>query len=148
MRRLLASIVASSIVLSTALAHAKSPGYDPEQPVPVGYHVEEHPRIAMAITGGALVTTGAGFIIYGLHERETERRSYEAARAADPSYEGDAGFSAGTMSLYAGVAIAAVGAPFLIIGLTTKRSVLVRDNVAITPIATPSFGGLAVAATF
>jgi hypothetical protein len=47
-----------------------------------------------------------------------------------------------------GAIVSAVGVPLLIVGITTKKTVLVRDSVAIAPVVTPSFGGLALSATF
>jgi hypothetical protein len=115
--------------------------------VPPGYHVEERPRVGLTIAGGTITAAGLGFLIYGMAERAEEKRRYRELSANDPSYEGDAG-GAGILMMMGGV-ITAVGVPLLVVGLTTKKSVLVRnDNVAIAPVVTPSFGGLALSATF
>lgn len=136
-------------VLVTSAAHAERPlPYDDSRPVPGGFHVEERPRAAMAITGGALAATGVSFLVYGMVERAAERRDHEARVAADPLHEGSNGISGGTVMMYAGGMMAAVGLPLLLVGITSKKSVLVRDDVAVAPVVSPSFGGLALSATF
>jgi hypothetical protein len=132
MRRFLASVVASSVVLSAAVAHAETPA---------GYHIEEHPRYALAITGGALAAAGATMFTYGYFERR------EVMSHNGEGLEGSPG-SGGEAMMYGGAIMGAVGVPLLLVGLLSKKSVLVRDDVAITPVASTNFGGFAVAATF
>lgn len=99
--------------------------YDEYRPVPAGYHVEERPRYAMALTGGVLFATGATMLTYGYFE-----------------HRGGAALMTG------GVIVAVIGAPLLVVGIASKRKVVVADDVAVAPIATPTFGGIAIAATF
>ncbi len=143
--RLLPLLAASVLVTSTAQAERPVP-YDDSRPVPSGFHVEERPRAAMAITGGAIAATGVSLLVYGIIERDAEKRRYEAEQASNlnpPDY-----VSGGTILMYAGGMMAAVGLPLLLVGVTSKRSVLVRDDVSVAPVVSPSFGGFALSATF
>jgi hypothetical protein len=150
MRRILAACLAIAISSAPASAQAKRKAfrYDPNQPVPAGHHVEERSNAGLAIAGGAALLTGTVFIVYGIMQRNDERRLYEERRANDPMYAGSDDISGGGLMILTGAIFAAAGAPLLIVGLTTKRSVLVRDNLAITPVATPNFGGFALTGTF
>ncbi len=146
--RLASSLLASSLLLlATTSAYAeKTYAYNESLGTPPGWHVEERPRTALAITGGAIAATGAIFFAYGLSEQAAARRRAEEL-PRDPGFTDTPG-SGGEILMWTGGIMAAVGLPLLIVGLTTKRSVLVRDTFAVAPIVSPSFGGLSLAATF
>lgn len=113
-------VVASALLLSTALAHAE---------VPPGYHIEERPRTGLARTGGVVTALGVSMLAYGVYDLSNEK-------------------NAASVYMIGGGVLTAIGAPLLIVGLTTKKSYLVPNSVAVAPVAAPSFGGLSVAATF
>jgi hypothetical protein len=139
--RLPSLFLASALVLTTASARADDP--------PPGLHFEERPRVGMAIAGGIVTATGLAFIGYGLKQNADDRRTLERFKAEDPNYQPDPGtLSGGGLMITMGAIVSAVGVPLLIVGITTKKTVLVRDSVAIAPVVTPSFGGLALSATF
>jgi len=146
MRRTLALVLASTFTLTTALAQGGQVlPYDDEQPVPVGHHLETRPRLGLAITGGALLATGATFFAYGWSYRQSEIRkndaSEDAAAFANPG-------SGGEVLMWTGGVIAAVGVPLLLAGIFAKKTVLVRDDLAVAPVITPAFGGLSLSARF
>ena len=78
----LSALIASSLLLvTTTSAHAeKTYAYNESLGTPPGWHVEERPRTALAITGGAIAATGALFFAYGLSERAAARRRAEELR--------------------------------------------------------------------
>lgn len=135
MRPFLASFLASALCISTALAHARPPRYDEHEPVPTGYRVEERPRTSMAVTGAVFAGLGATLLAFGVYELASGDKT--------ESYP-----PVSTVALLTGGALAAIGTPLLVVGLTTKKKVLVPGSYALTPVVSPSFGGLAVAATF
>ena len=137
--RLLPFLAATVLVTSTA--HAEStPDLAPD-----GYHVEDRPQYGMIATGGALTATATGFVVYGFMAWSDEQGRY--ARA-DSGGEGTLGMRSSTLALTTGALMAAVGVPLFLVGLASEKKVLVRDAVAVTPIAAPTFGGFSLSASF
>ncbi|MBK7397652.1 MAG: hypothetical protein IPJ34_15495 [Myxococcales bacterium] len=148
--RLLASLLTAATFATTAPSFAQETlSYDPEQPVPSGYHVEERPRLGLIISGAVLTGIGAGFVAYGFGQRSEERDKTAALRANDPTYQGSAGHAGSSMSFVFGGVFAAVGLPLLIVGLSSKKKVLVSDTqVKVAPVVGKGFAGIGLSGTF
>ncbi|MBL8718034.1 MAG: hypothetical protein JNL79_18790 [Myxococcales bacterium] len=147
--RLLASLLTAATLATTAPSFAQTLSYDPEQPVPMGYHVEERPRLGLLITGAALTGVGASLVAYGFVQRSDERDQAAALRANDPTYQGSAGHAGSSVSFVFGGIFAAVGLPLLIVGLSSKKKVLVSDpQVNVAPVVGKGFAGFGLSGTF
>ena len=147
--RLLASLLTAATLATTTPSFAETLSYDPEQPVPSGYHVEERPRLRLIISGAVLTGIGAGFVAYGFGQRSEERDQTAALRANDPTYQGSVGHAGSSISFVFGGIFAAVGLPLLIVGLSSKKKVLVSDpQVNVAPVVGKGFAGIGLSGTF
>lgn len=124
-----------ALVVSTSSVHAERVlRYDDDAPIPAGHHVAKRTRYGLIWTGAAFVAVGAGHAAYGA--------TLEPSRASGPS------LPASTIFYVIGGLFGAIGAPMLVVGLTVPKTVLVRDDVALTPVVTPSFAGLGLSGSF
>lgn len=131
------TLVASLVFAAPRAAAQETLPYDPEEPVPVGYHVEERPRYHLLITGAALSGVAIGWLVYANGQRAEELRAKDSQEFPSPS----------TVS-YTLAALHGIAAlPVLLVGLVSKK-VLVADSLKFAPLVSSSFGGLVVGGTF
>lgn len=108
---LLATIASMSLSTLVGTAHAKR--YDPDQPIPAGYHVEERGHRGLVIPGA--IASGVGCLLF----------IGAAAQAQASSHADDWKLFAALGTLFA-----VPGVTLLTIGLSLPpRKVLVRDKV-------------------
>lgn len=109
--------------------------YDPDAPIPAGYHVRERARTGLIVAGGVVIAGGGALF----------------ALAVAASANGAVGEEVGMMGLFGGGAAALVGAPLLLTGLALPtKKVLVRDEprVFVAPVVSSQTVGSSVAFSF
>lgn len=112
--------------------------YDPEEPVPLGYHVEKRPRYGLLITGAGLSATAIGCFVYASSQRKEELRSKESQE-----------FPTESTSFYAlGTLFTLAAVPVLLVGLTKKQVLVADPPLQFAPLVGKGFGGIGVGGTF
>lgn len=143
MPRLLAGFLCATTLAATVSAATPSSAetlrYDPERPVPFGYHVEERPRYGLAITGAALTSVSAVCLVAGFAERER----------ASTRHGESIGLGGPAILFVMGGLLGAVGLPLLVVGVSSKKKVLVSDGaLELAPVLGRGFGGVGLSGTF
>jgi hypothetical protein len=146
---------AAVLLLATTRASAderpKTMEYVEGQPPPPGYHVEERRRKGLII-GGAIMT-GTVWMVTGIVsalDRRRDVKTYGPIPIVGPFIvAGTGALKDNELAIFVGSGLLQLGGVVMLtLGIVTKKVVLVRDTVAIVPMATPDTLGLGATASF
>jgi hypothetical protein len=134
-----------------------------EGPIPEGYHRERRARRGPIITGAVLAgityTLGLGVaLLTPSSDRHAEEVRYLVVPIAGPWIAAAAwkechdwaclGDESGKAALVVAGLAQTTGAALIVVGLTAKKTLLVRDNISIAPALGPRSAGLVAAGQF